>query len=136
MRERGARLIHLPSTSEGQVDLPALLMQLGAADIRSIMVEGGAAIIASLIRQQLAHHAVVTIAPRYIPGLHITASKSQVTASLQDATYTQAGNDIIVWGKMISTQDPTDKGGSTATPINNFASPSLSTTASSTISPL
>ncbi len=69
LRKRGARLIPLPATPQSQVDLTALFTYLGASGVRSTMVEGGAAIIASLIRQQLAHYAVVTVSPA-LPTRH------------------------------------------------------------------
>lgn len=100
LRERGARLLQLPSTPDGRVDLPALFALLGDSGIGSVMVEGGASIIANLIRQQLADYAVVTIAPRYLPGLRVTSHTSQATAAIHEAEYTQAGSDIIVWGEL------------------------------------
>jgi GTP cyclohydrolase II len=98
-RQMGARLIHLPSTRDQQVDLSALFAYLGNDGIRSVMVEGGATIIANLIHQRLAHYAVVTVAPRYTPGVRVTESTSQAHALLQGVHYSQAGNDMLLWGE-------------------------------------
>jgi 3,4-dihydroxy 2-butanone 4-phosphate synthase/GTP cyclohydrolase II len=97
--ERGARLIQLPATPEGRVDLPSLFAYLGDAAIHSVMVEGGAALIASLIRQQLAHYAAITIAPRFAPGVRVNSGSPSATALVQVPEYVQAGADIIVWGE-------------------------------------
>jgi 3,4-dihydroxy 2-butanone 4-phosphate synthase/GTP cyclohydrolase II len=102
--ERGARLIQLPTTRADQVDLAALFAYLGDDGIRSVMVEGGASIIASLIRQQLAHYAVVTVAPRYQPGIRLNAPSLSAIASIHEPSYTQVGNDMLVWGEMAWSQ--------------------------------
>jgi 3,4-dihydroxy 2-butanone 4-phosphate synthase/GTP cyclohydrolase II len=98
--ERGARLIQLPANRDGQVDLAALFAHLGTVGIRSVMVEGGATIISSLIRQQLAHYAIVTVAPRFQAGIRVYSPSRAAIATLQAPSYTQAGNDIIVWGEV------------------------------------
>jgi GTP cyclohydrolase II len=104
LRAQGARLIHLPATPEQQVDLSVLFARLGDAGIRSVMVEGGATIIANLIHQRLAHYAVVTVAPRYTAGVRVTAPNSQASALLQGVHYSQAGNDMLLWGEFSRTQ--------------------------------
>lgn len=98
--------MRIPATFNGQVDLSALVARLGDEGILSVMVEGGAAIIASLLHSQLAHYAVVTIAPRYAPGVHVTAPSSQVSAALQNVQYIKAGNDILVWGSLWANKIP------------------------------
>ena len=126
--ERGAKLIQLPADDQGQVDLAALFAYLGAADIRSVMVEGGAAIITNMMRQQLAHYAVVTVAPRFLPGVRVNSPTQSVVAALQEPSYTQAGSDIIVWGDL----DWTFAAGLSFSQViaqNNFAtSPTVSST--------
>jgi hypothetical protein len=71
------------------------------------MVEGGAAIIASLIRQQLAHYAVVTVSPRYRPGIRVNALDQPAVAVIQEPTYIQAGSDMMLWGELAWTQEAT-----------------------------
>lgn len=108
LQERGARLLRIPSTFNGQVDLSALFARLGDEGILTVMVEGGAVIIASLILNQLAHYAVVTIAPRYAPGVRVIAPSTQAIAMLQDVRYTRAGNDIVLWGEFTGQQNSRD----------------------------
>lgn len=102
--KQGATLISVPRDQNGQLDMTALLAHLGRAGIHSLMVEGGAAIIASMINLQLANYAVVTIAPRLVSGNGInvtnTAPPTNGIATIDEPTYTQAGNDMILWGTM------------------------------------
>ena len=100
LRERGARLLQIPATSDRRIDLSALFVELGKEGLRSIMVEGGASIIASLVRRELAKFAVVTIAPRYMPGLRLNPPSHSAVAAIQNPTYTQAGDDMVVWGEL------------------------------------
>jgi len=99
LHERGARLIQLPATPEGQVDLPSLFAYLGDAGIRSVMVEGGATVIASLIRQRLAHYAAITIAPRFASGVRVNSASPPANVFIQLPEYVQAGSDLIIWGE-------------------------------------
>ena len=98
--DRGVRLIKLPPDGLGQVNLAALFSHLGASGIRSVMVEGGASIIANLLRQQLAHYAVVTVAPRFLPGIRVNSASQSAVAAIQEPSYTQAGTDMMVWGEL------------------------------------
>jgi 3,4-dihydroxy 2-butanone 4-phosphate synthase/GTP cyclohydrolase II len=126
LRERGARLIQLPPTPDGHVDLSALFDHLGSVNMRSVMVEGGVAIIASLLRRQLAHAAVVTIAPRFLPGIRVNPPLLSTVADLQEPTYTQAGNDVVLWGEFVWSQTPSDHDRPMPSIQSNFASSSLS----------
>lgn len=100
---RGATLLVLPPSPFGQVDLAALMTRLGEWSISSVMVEGGAHILASVLGESLAQRAVITIAPRYLRG---TADAIRVHAlhtprvELRDVSYTQAGVDMIMWGDL------------------------------------
>ncbi len=50
----------------GRVDLVALLAALGATGIGSVMVEGGAALLTSLLRERLVDRICVCIAPKIL----------------------------------------------------------------------
>ncbi|MCC6166990.1 MAG: GTP cyclohydrolase II [Caldilineaceae bacterium] len=101
LQHAGARLLALPTNAEGQVDLEALLVELGRLGIQSVMVEGGARIIGSLLAHSLAHFAVLTIAPRFVDGRRIPlAGLVGPSIDLLDPAYIQAGQDVMVWSAL------------------------------------
>ncbi|HXF63333.1 MAG TPA: GTP cyclohydrolase II [Caldilineaceae bacterium] len=104
LSERGAKLLTMPADSAGEVDLDALLLSLGAQGIQTVMVEGGARIIASLLARRLVHYAVITIAPRFIAGQRLPLAAASPDLSLAGAlsapAYTQAGADLVLWGEL------------------------------------
>ena len=67
------------------------------------MVEGGAQILSAFLRQQLADYVTMTIAPRFVGGLHgVTAERPTATllGELHTPTMTQLDGDLIVWGQL------------------------------------
>jgi diaminohydroxyphosphoribosylaminopyrimidine deaminase / 5-amino-6-(5-phosphoribosylamino)uracil reductase len=62
----GATVLRLPAREGGRVDLGALLAELYAIGVRSVMVEGGAALITSLLRDRLVDRLAVCIAPKVL----------------------------------------------------------------------
>lgn len=106
----GARLLDLPHSPYSQhIHLPALLEKLAALGIRSLMVEGGAHVIASFLTEGLADQALLTIAPVFTGGLHIGenglfpggAPPSSGWPRLKELEYDRFDEDLIVWGKFI-----------------------------------
>ncbi len=69
---RGAAVLLLPEGAGGGVDLTALLASLHARGIRSVLVEGGAAVITALLRARLVDRLAVTVAPKVL-GVGIAA---------------------------------------------------------------
>ncbi|HOD36920.1 MAG TPA: dihydrofolate reductase family protein [Syntrophales bacterium] len=65
----GASFLRLPIDSEGLLDLERLLSLLGTMGIKTLMIEGGAQIITSILRNRLADQLVLTFAPIYIGGV-------------------------------------------------------------------
>jgi GTP cyclohydrolase II len=63
LRERGVGVHVVPADPPWGVDLAATLALLREAGLRSLLVEGGAAVITSFLRQRLADRLVVGIAP-------------------------------------------------------------------------
>lgn len=70
LRSRGVRVLEVPADQRGRLDLHAafasLRSQLG---IESLMIEGGAKVIGSVVRAGLANHVVITAAPLLVGGL-------------------------------------------------------------------
>ena len=69
LESRGAQLLAAPTLPNGWVDLAALLRTLKTRGINRLMVEGGAQIITSFLRERLVDYAVVTVAPLFLGGL-------------------------------------------------------------------
>jgi diaminohydroxyphosphoribosylaminopyrimidine deaminase/5-amino-6-(5-phosphoribosylamino)uracil reductase len=67
LREWGASILVCP-TREGRIDLRVLMDRLGAMSITSILVEGGATLMGSLIREKLIDKFYVFKAPKILGG--------------------------------------------------------------------
>lgn len=80
----GARVLRLPADAGGRVDLPALLAALHGLGVRSVMVEGGAALITSFLRDRLVDRLAVCIAPK-VMGAGIEAVGDLGVRDLSDA---------------------------------------------------
>ena len=96
----GATLLQLPSTTAGQIDLHALLGSLAELGIHSVMVEGGAAVINSFLREQLVDYVLVTVAPVFLGGVHAVnaAVAAPSLPRLADVHTNTLGDDIIISG--------------------------------------
>ena len=60
----GVEVVSVPANASGRVDLPELLKTLGQRDVSSVLVEGGAAVITSFLREGLADRVIAIIAPK------------------------------------------------------------------------
>ncbi len=65
-RSLGATVLSLREDTEGRVDLSALLVELRARGVDSVMVEGGAALITSFLCDRLVDRLTVCIAPKIL----------------------------------------------------------------------
>ena len=87
----GARVLRCPRPPDGaaattRLDLAVVLARLGEEGIRSVMVEGGARILASFIRApHLVDRVVVTIAPVYVGGLNVLTGVTGPVHTLAEA---------------------------------------------------
>jgi 3,4-dihydroxy 2-butanone 4-phosphate synthase/GTP cyclohydrolase II len=106
LEEAGARIFTLPTDENGRVDLTALLSCLGAEDVRSLMVEGGARILTGFLEKRLANYAVITIAPIFLGGYPLIQSargKDELRAvmpRLQHVEQVQLVTDTVLWGEV------------------------------------
>jgi GTP cyclohydrolase II len=100
----GARVLRLPSLANGDVDLAALLEQLGKCGLDSLMVEGGARIITSFLARQLADHLVLTVVPRLVGGMHAVGDLGQFGLAcfpgLRNVGHQRLGEDLVLWGDL------------------------------------
>lgn len=104
----GAQLFRLPADRKGRVDLPALLQFLAQQGMINLMVEGGAAVIASFLTQHLVDRLVLTIAPRLMGGVPAIQNSGRLNGralpQLRHPYYQALGEDLVlvgdvVWGK-------------------------------------
>ena len=103
---RGVRVLAVPADASGRLDLRAaftiLRSQLG---IVSLMIEGGAQVIASVLRAGLAHHAVITVAPLLVGGLRppFAADRLKQAQAVMEAVDTVDSAGVRVAASSIDT---------------------------------
>ena len=98
----GAQVLVLPAGRQGRVDLPALLAKLGLLGVGSLMVEGGAAVIGSFLRERLVDMVVLTVAPLYLGGLPALESEPDgALPRLDNPQYATFGEDLVAWGRAV-----------------------------------
>ena len=96
LRTAGAEILPLPVGPDGRLSLPSLLDALAAQGIRSLMVEGGAAVLTAFLTAGLADALVVTVAPRLLGGQQ--AILAPPARQLSQPQLTPCGADLIYWG--------------------------------------
>ena len=88
-----------------RIDLKKLFAEMGKRRVSSILVEGGAAVITSVLREKLADRIVIVIAPKIV-GKGVEAVQDLGIATMDDALTLSAprimrkGGDIILDGRM------------------------------------
>lgn len=102
----GATVLTIPCDAMGGVDLAHLLHLLAAQGIGTVMVEGGARLITSLLRARLVARVAVCVAPKIL-GSGIAAVGDLGIGDLADALrlsdirITPYGADIVVEGTVV-----------------------------------
>jgi len=102
LQDAGAQILHC-SSLDRRVDLAAVLEQLSALGVRSLLVEGGAEIITSMLRCRLAHRVVIVIAPKLV-GTGVAAigdlgiERVSGALSFVDPTFETFGQDLVFRG--------------------------------------
>lgn len=94
LESKGARVIRFPASDGGHVHLPALLEWLSQNGIKSVMVEGGSAVITGFLSARLVDRVIITIAPRFVGGLHAVTAPCDLP--LRNVRYRVLGADVIV----------------------------------------
>jgi diaminohydroxyphosphoribosylaminopyrimidine deaminase/5-amino-6-(5-phosphoribosylamino)uracil reductase len=107
LRETGIEVAMLPAGAPGRVDLPALLKMLGERDITSVLVEGGATMITSFLREGLADRIIAIIAPKImgkgteaVGELNITEIDETIKLTFERVY--RSGADVVVEGRRIT----------------------------------
>jgi GTP cyclohydrolase II len=105
LAELGAEVLCVDADADGCVDLESLLVMLRQRGIRSLMVEGGAKIITSVLTADLADQLVLTISPQFLGGVRSVESLGgrgrDRRPELKDASCHRIGGDLIVHGEFL-----------------------------------
>lgn len=104
LKQAGANILILDG-SHGQVDLPALIDQLGESGIDSILLEGGGRLNEAFLRAGLVDKIMLFMAPKIIGGsasiacFHGEGIEHLTDAiTITDMTVTPIGNDFLIEG--------------------------------------
>jgi diaminohydroxyphosphoribosylaminopyrimidine deaminase/5-amino-6-(5-phosphoribosylamino)uracil reductase len=111
----GATVLDLPPDRDGRVDLGALLRELYALGIGSVMVEGGATLITGFLKAGLVDRLAVCVAPKILgEGLPAVGdlgirdlSRSLILADAEVEPY---GVDLILSGRVVYPDGDGDRG--------------------------
>jgi diaminohydroxyphosphoribosylaminopyrimidine deaminase/5-amino-6-(5-phosphoribosylamino)uracil reductase len=68
LRAQGVTILECPSDGAGRVDLAVLFQRLAERGLNSVIVEGGEAVITSVLNAKLARRAHVFVAPSIVGG--------------------------------------------------------------------
>ncbi len=101
LRELGIEILEVQSGISGGIDLKGLLKALGERNISSLLVEGGARVITSFLRQKLADKFVVAIAPKILgKGTdavgELDIARISQSLPLKFQKITRAGEDVVI----------------------------------------
>jgi len=100
----GAVILRAKSRN-GLVDLDDLMRQLGARQITSVLIEGGAEINASALRAGIVEHVMVMLSPKFLGGRNAVGAIGGVSprrlgdaVTVRDISIRRVGPDILVEG--------------------------------------
>jgi riboflavin-specific deaminase-like protein len=104
LENAGATILRVASAADdaSRIDLHALLRELAARNIRTLMVEGGAHVITAFLHAQLVDRVILTLAPTFIGGVHGVNAllATPQFPRLKNVIVTQLENDIVVQGEL------------------------------------
>jgi len=110
IRARGATVLRVNADPDGQVDLRELLARLRADGMRSLLIEGGRAILTSALRERVVDRLTVCIAPKVIGegiaaigDLHIDRLRDAMT--FERAGFIACGGDVVFYGEPAARTD-------------------------------
>ncbi len=101
IKSTGAGVWLIAKDRYNQINLKGLLRKLGQNNFRLILVEGGSRILASFLKERMADHLLVIIAPR-IMGKGINFVKPPIPQGIErlisssSCSYFQSGHDVIM----------------------------------------
>lgn len=118
LEDSGASVFRVATAQDGRLDLVAVLSTLGARQITSLLVEGGAALHGSLLNAGLVDQVQLFFAPIFAGdnGISVTSGyRMQGDASqavrLENVSYRRCGDDMMVCGDVSYPADSPDQTG-------------------------
>lgn len=98
----GAEIWSFAPDGHGRIPLADLLVKLSRErQLKAIMVEGGAKVIAAFLDAGLCDYMVVTIAPIFLANrnaVSLALSGTETMPCLEGLNHAKLGKDLIVWG--------------------------------------
>lgn len=107
----GAVIRRVGRDERGRLDLVEVLRYLGRADITSVLVEGGATVHGSMLRQELVNQAYLFVAPFFIgrPGTPLVGdyaiNDENGGLRLTDIELCHLGDDVLIQGLVMPADD-------------------------------
>ena len=105
LKRMGVSIFKVSSSKDGLLNLGEMLAILGDLSINSLMVEGGARIITSFLRDKLPDFIVLTLAPILVGGLRAVSdlgeSDPRHFLRLRNPGHRWLGKDLILWGNLM-----------------------------------
>ncbi|MGI6033459.1 MAG: bifunctional diaminohydroxyphosphoribosylaminopyrimidine deaminase/5-amino-6-(5-phosphoribosylamino)uracil reductase RibD [Coriobacteriales bacterium] len=106
LEEAGVEILQLPST-DGHLDLDALMDEVGGRGIDGILLEGGAGLNAAALEAGIVQEADVYIAPKFFGGTEapgpiagLGCATPDEALQLSDVRVERLGEDLLVSGKV------------------------------------
>lgn len=100
-KEKGIGIIQVNTDDTGSLHLPELLAELGERQIISLLVEGGAEVFTSFLRERLVDRIILLIAP-YLFGEGVNVmdkfGANDTMVELKDISRKQLGQDYMIMG--------------------------------------
>ena len=106
--EAGARVVRISAASGGGIKLSELFRWLREHDVKSLMIEGGAKVISSVLAERLGDQLVLTIAPKFFGrnGVNAVEDLNCIRPTsipcLAHVEYERLGDDMLVWGRPVA----------------------------------
>jgi len=103
IKETGAHVWEIPKNEHGKISLPKLLKKLAHARMSAVMVEGGARIYTSFLKEKMADHIVMAIATKIVgTGIDTIGDLSVLTIDnsieLINVKTRKLGPDLLISG--------------------------------------
>lgn len=114
LEKTGTRVLRAKANDQNQIDIDYVLRELYFLGMTSILVEGGASIIANFVRNNSIDAVVLFLIPVYVGGLNVLGKKDAqddvpredpLFPSINIAGYERVNSGIVIWGEFCGTAD-------------------------------